>query len=78
MRGNAIPEGGDEATAAPTLVERDLYPVPEAAVRLGISTRTAWELVWSGELSTVWIGQRRLVPASVIAEYVRKLTEAAA
>jgi excisionase family DNA binding protein len=71
MQGNAIPEAGD------TPVERDLYPVPEAAVRLGISPRTAWSLVYSGELATVWIGQRRLVPASVLAEYVQRLSASA-
>lgn len=72
MQGNAIPDVGD------TPVERDLYPIPEAATRLGISARKTWDLVKSGELATVWIDGRRLVPATVLAAYVRKLTEAAA
>lgn len=53
--------------------ERELLTVPEAAIRLNISSRTAWKRVWSGELETVWIGKRRLVPRLAVTAYVRNL-----
>jgi excisionase family DNA binding protein len=41
---------------------RILLSVPEAAALLGISVRFTWTLISSGELRSVRIGGRRLVP----------------
>jgi excisionase family DNA binding protein len=40
--------------------------VQEAAIRLSISTRSAWRLIGSGRLPSVLIAGRRLVPADAI------------
>ncbi|MBC9005080.1 helix-turn-helix domain-containing protein [Micromonospora aurantiaca] len=51
-----------------------LYNVGEAAEQLGgISTRTLYALIRSGELESVTIGSRRLVPDAALEEYVEKL-----
>lgn len=63
------PESGNEATVR----ERRLYPVNEAAVLIGISPRSTWALVYSGELQTKWSGHRRLVPAEALDEYIASL-----
>lgn len=48
---------------------RDYYTVNETMVRLGgISRATIYELINSGELRTVKLGGRRLVPAEAIHE----------
>jgi excisionase family DNA binding protein len=40
--------------------------VPEAAEALGIGDTLAWRLVQTGELRTVKLGRRRLVPRSAL------------
>lgn len=40
--------------------------VPEAAERLGVSRAAAWRLIYTGELQSVRIGRRRIVPRSVV------------
>ncbi len=59
-----------EVTAAP---ERLMYPVLEAAGRLGLGRTTLYELIAAGELETVVVGRRRLVPASSMQAYVDRL-----
>lgn len=55
---------------------RVLYSVPEVAVALGgITPRHVGNLISKGELRSVKIGRRRLVPADAIAEYVRGLEQ---
>lgn len=68
MSGNESPGVGDEVP-----VERDLYPVAEAAQRLGIHESTAWRLIAKGELRTVKLWGRRLVPPEAIDELKAKL-----
>jgi excisionase family DNA binding protein len=45
----------------------------KAAAALGISRRTAYELVKRGELRTVLIGRRRLVSSEALREYAAGL-----
>lgn len=52
--------------------EYRLYSVAEAAEALAVSERSAWRLVASGDLETVKLGARRLVPADFLDEYVAK------
>lgn len=56
-------------------MERALLPlIPDASEALGGIGRTKlYDLIEKGELTTVKIGRRRFVPASVIEEYVARL-----
>lgn len=46
--------------------------ITEAARRLGLSARTVATLVKRGELESRKIGRRRLIPTSVLAEFIRR------
>ena len=50
---------------------------PDAGMALGIGKSTLWELMRSGELKSVKIAQRRLVPVAEIHSYVQRLQEEA-
>ena len=63
---------GEGIGAAPT---RLLLGLDEAAAQLGISRRTLQSLIYSGELRSVRIARRRLVPAIDVEEYVSRLRE---
>lgn len=53
------------------MTDRDLYSIEEARERLGgIARNTIYDLIRSGELSTVLIKRRRFVSASAIAAYI--------
>lgn len=56
---------------------RRLYPLEEAAELLGVGKSTIETLVRDGEVETVTIGRRRLVPAECIDEYVERLRRSA-
>lgn len=75
MQGNDLSEvpsvGNDEAATAAH--DRRLYPVPDAAYQLGISTRKCWALIYKGRLTTKWLDGRRVVPADVLDEFVAGL-----
>jgi len=54
-------------TARPVLkLVKETLTVPEAAKALGIGDTLAWRLVQSGELRTVKLGRRRLVPRAAL------------
>lgn len=53
--------------------ERDLYPVPDAAHRLGISEAYVWQLIADGRLGSVKLGQRRLVPRPALEAFIAGL-----
>lgn len=53
-----------------------LVPAREAAQRLGISERTCRELIYRGQLESVHIGKRRLVPVEALTTYVAALRSA--
>jgi excisionase family DNA binding protein len=46
--------------------------ITEAARRLGLSARTIATLVKRGDLESRKIGRRRLIPTSVLAEFIRR------
>ena len=46
--------------------------IAEAARRLGLSARTIATLVKRGDLESRKIGRRRLIPISVLAEFIRR------
>ena len=72
MHGNSNTADGNGSVPV-----RDLYPVGEVAKLFGgISTRHVWKLIARGELRTVRIGTRRLVPRAAIDEYLWKLAAA--
>lgn len=54
-----------------------LLNVSDAAGALSLSRSKFYELMQSGALKTVKIGQRRLVPAESLAAYANALVEAA-
>lgn len=69
-----IPEQRDRVP--PT---RLLYPMPEAAQKLGgITERKLWSMVAAGEIDSVKVGRRRMIPDSALTEYVERLQAAAA
>jgi excisionase family DNA binding protein len=54
-----------------------LYRVEEAAEALRVSRGTLYGLIRSGQLDTVKVGSRRLVPVAALHEYVTALGSAA-
>ncbi len=57
---------------------RLLYDVREASRLLSCGRTTVYELIKSGELGSVLVGRRRLVPATAIADFTARLIEQAA
>jgi excisionase family DNA binding protein len=54
-----------------------LYSIPDAAEQLSVSARVLERLIKDGEVDTVKIGRRRLVPAEALADYVERLRRSA-
>lgn len=74
MQGNdlsEVPSAGNAEEGAAT--RRRLYPVPDAAYELGISTRKCWTLVYAGRLPTVWLDGRRMVTGDALDEFIAAL-----
>lgn len=71
--------GGNTVSPIPTEDERLwpprrlLYPVDEAAILIGLSSKAVWRLIYADKLTTKWNGGRRLVPAAEIDAYVANL-----
>jgi excisionase family DNA binding protein len=61
----------------PNFAPKILHSIPEASHALSLSRSKVYELIQSGALKTVKIGQRRLVPAESITALVNSLAEAA-
>lgn len=53
-------------------LERLLYSIPDAADQLSVSARVLERLIADGDVSTVKIGRRRLVPAEALEDYVER------
>lgn len=53
-----------------------LVDVPEAGQRIGLGRTKTWELVRSGELESVRVGRRRLIPVDAIDQFVEQLRTA--
>jgi excisionase family DNA binding protein len=54
-----------------------LLNIPEAACALGIGRSLLYELLAGGEIASVSIGRRRLIPADALAAYVERLRKEA-
>ena len=52
-----------------------LYGVNQAAQYLGIKRSLTYELLASGELESVRIASRRLIPVEVLDQYIARLRE---
>lgn len=50
-----------------------LHSVPEAARVLGIGRSLFYQLLAAGEIASVSIGRRRLIPADALTAYVERL-----
>lgn len=53
--------------------EKFLLRIDEAAGLLGVGRSFLYELVRSGEISSVKLGRARRIPASALEEFIRKL-----
>lgn len=58
-----------EADAAPRAPDR-LLDVDEAAAALGLGRSALYGLIGSGDLRSIRVGRRRLVPAAAIAAFI--------
>lgn len=56
--------------------DRLLYSIEDSADLLSLGKRKVEELVRDGEIETVTIGRRRLVPAEALVDYVKRLKAA--
>lgn len=54
---------------------RDLYPVNEAAHRLGVTPRKVWTLIRAKRIRTKRLDGRRLIPADALAEFIAALPD---
>lgn len=54
------------------------YTIPDACAAIGVSRSMLYELIGAGEIRTIKIGTRTLVPASELSAFIeRKLKEVA-
>lgn len=58
------------------MTARLLYSIDESADLLSLGKRKVEELVRDGDIETVTIGRRRLVPAEALTDYVTRLKAA--
>jgi len=68
-----IPENGNDGGATDLVPARDLYPVNDAAYRLGITPRKLWSLIEAKRIRTKRLDGRRLIPADALAEFIASL-----
>lgn len=54
---------------SPSTEDAIMLSVPEAAERLGVGTTKVKQLIASGQLASVTIGRRRLVPAAIVRSF---------
>lgn len=59
-----------------TINDKLLYAIPEAADQLSVSARVLERLIADGEVETIKIGRRRLVPAEALEDYVSRVKAA--
>jgi excisionase family DNA binding protein len=53
-------------------VQRITLSIGEAAERLGVRKTTLWSLVRRGEIRSISLGRRRLIPAAALDQWVRE------
>jgi excisionase family DNA binding protein len=54
-------------------VDRLMYPIPEAAARLGIGRTVLYQKIAAGQIGSVLVGRRRLIPDSALRAFVANL-----
>jgi excisionase family DNA binding protein len=59
-------------------MERATYSVPEAAKRLGVGRGTAYEAVRKGEIPSIKVGGRILVPREALEKMLESAGQGAA
>jgi excisionase family DNA binding protein len=59
-------------------VDITLFTIDEAATQLRVSRWSVYNLIRSGQLRTIKIGRRRLVPLDALSECLERLKEMAA
>jgi excisionase family DNA binding protein len=59
-------------------VDVTLFTIDEAAAKLRVSRWSVYNLIRSGQLQTIKIGRRRLVPLDALTECLEHLKELAA
>jgi len=70
----------DNGKTLPELAEvvpvREIYPVADVAILLGVSTRKVWTLIDQGRLKTLKLDGRRLVPHDEVMAFRDSLPDA--
>lgn len=66
---------GSPAVSSPEAGSPMLRPVADAAKQLGVSRSTLFRLIESGDLDTVKVASRRLVPVEALRRYVESSQE---
>jgi len=54
------------------------YAIPDAAAQLGVGRTTIYGLIDAGEIQTIHIGRRRVVPRSSLEAYLERRLDGAA
>lgn len=60
---------------SPPTPTRLLHEIPAAADQLSVSARVVERLIKAGQIDSVKVGRRRLVPHDALEDYVRRLRE---
>jgi excisionase family DNA binding protein len=76
VKAKAVKAAVAKAVKARPEVPRDvlhLVDVPSAAVRLSVTPKEVWRLIARGELFSVKLGRRRLIPSYEVDRYITAL-----
>jgi excisionase family DNA binding protein len=65
---------GHKMLEVPAVEQSLTVSIPEAANLVGISPNHAWRLVQTGELPSIRLGRRVLVPRSALVDLVERAT----
>lgn len=58
------------------MTTRLLYAIPDAADQISVSARVMERLISDGEVESVKVGRRRLVPHDALTDYIDRLRDA--
>lgn len=58
------------------MTTRLLYAIPDAADQISVSARVMERLISDGEVESVKVGRRRLVPHDALTDYIERLRDA--
>ena len=71
-----ISDGGERPPQKGTTVNPHLYTVPEVMDSLRLGRTRVYDLIRTGQLSSVRIGSSRRIPATAVDEFLATLLEA--